>query len=180
MRTARRWSDRRFFARADHADAFAKSDVCAASDDPRGGVDEGGAAALPLRRRRAESICRGETAVGFASCILHDGDVACPEGPFAKRSLAGDRASVACSGCTTCDTTLACTSPTIRYYNDSACKTETASRVVDGMCNPVASGATGNPFTHLRYDAKVESTCTTSPPASSVVTFDRPRTLCCR
>jgi hypothetical protein len=127
----------------------------------------------------AESLCRGEAPVGFAGCIVHDGDVACPAGPFSKRIPAGERATLACAGCTTCETTLTCSAAVARFYNDPACATEVGSRPVNGQCASSANGG-GAPFTHLRYDSTASSTCTSTPPATATIAYEGRRTLCCR
>lgn len=127
-----------------------------------------------------EDVCLGSGLGGFASCIAHDGDVACPPGPFAQKTLAGPSATLTCGGCTSCTNTATCGVPVLRFYNDGACATEIASRPANGACNTV-TGTAGAFVTHFRYDVTTSSAaCTPATNPTTATALDTPRTLCCR
>lgn len=128
-----------------------------------------------------EDVCLGAAAAPFRSCIAHDGDVACPPGPFANKIVAGARATLKCGGCATCANSATCSVASLRFYNNSSCTGELATRLADGNCNALASGNSGVTVSHFKYDVATNSpTCTpTSDPITSVG-LDQPRTICCR
>src|SRR5439155_26288922 len=68
-----------------------------------------------------ESLCLGTAPAGFASCLVQDGDVPCPAGPFVNRTLSGTRADVACAGCSGCTTSGTCSIPVGRAYSGGTC-----------------------------------------------------------
>jgi hypothetical protein len=130
-----------------------------------------------------EDVCLGTTsALGpYGSCIAHDGDVACPAGPFANKSLAGVAGTLTCGGCATCQNEATCGTATVRFYNDAACATQIASRVSNGACNALATGAAGNNATHYKYDVATNNpTCASTSTATTAAGLDQPRTICCR
>lgn len=131
----------------------------------------------------AEDVCLGTSAAlgPYGSCIVHDGDVACPAGPFVNRSLAGASGTLSCGGCATCQNEGTCGTATVRFYNDAACATQIASRVANGACNALATGAAGNNATHYEYDVAVTNqTCAPTSSPTTTAGLDQPRTICCR
>jgi hypothetical protein len=127
-----------------------------------------------------EAVCNGVAPAGFASCIVHDGDVPCPGPPFANPTLAGAQADIACAGCATCNNTATCSVPTVRAYNDSICTTEVTSVVVNGACN-LLTGTPGVSFGSIKYDVTLtNASCTPTSPPTATASLAAPRTICCR
>jgi hypothetical protein len=128
-----------------------------------------------------EDVCRGDMLASLAACIAHDGDVACPAGPFATKKLTGSTTALTCGSCAPCTNTATCGTATLHFFNDAACATEVASRVVNNACNAVASGTPNATTSHFKYDvATMNAACTPSAAPSAAVALDAPRTLCCR
>jgi hypothetical protein len=128
-----------------------------------------------------EDVCRGAPPPGFASCIVHEGDVPCPGPPFDRRTPIAEDAAVTCGGCESCVNSATCSVATFRFYNDAACATELATRIANGVCNPLATGAAGTFVSRFRYDAvPVGAKCAPTAAPTAVVTRQRERTVCCR
>jgi hypothetical protein len=128
-----------------------------------------------------EDVCRGAPPAGFASCIAHDGDVACPGAPFTNRTVTGTGATVTCGGCATCVNNAICSVATFRFYDDAACATERASRIANGACNPLSTGTAGTNVSRFRYDAiPVGAMCMPTSQPTTAVVLDGQRTICCR
>lgn len=130
-----------------------------------------------------EDVCLGTSSVigPCGSCIAHEGDVACPSGPFANKVLTGVSTSLTCGGCATCQNNATCGIATVRFYDDAACATPIASRVANGVCNPLATGSAGNNATYFRYDVATNGATCAPTSASTVATgLDQPCTVCCR
>lgn len=128
-----------------------------------------------------EDVCRGAPPAGFSSCVVHDGDVACPAGPFTARTLVADAADVTCGGCATCQNRATCSTAVFRFYNDGACATELATRIANGVCNPLATGNAGTFVSRFRYDSTpVAPTCMPTAAPTSALSLTGTRTVCCR
>jgi len=128
-----------------------------------------------------EDVCRGDGLAPFGSCITHDGDVACPAGPFATKTLTGTGATLTCGDCATCKNTASCGLATLHFFNDSACATEVATRLVDDACNAVAAGTANATSSYFKYDVATTSpSCTPSAAPTTAVALDAQRTICCR
>jgi hypothetical protein len=125
----------------------------------------------------AEDVCSGTAPAGFTACIVSDGDVACPSGPFTKKTRIGTGATFTCSGCTSCENTAKCSGGKLRYFNDD-CSNEVASVDVDGFCRGVTNG--GSLYNRYRYEATVsEIACKPSAPTTKV-DLTGGQTVCCR
>lgn len=128
-----------------------------------------------------EDLCAGPGPSPFGSCIAHDGDVACPAGPFASKALVGSTASLTCGGCATCQNSGTCGPAKMHWYNDMACATELGSRSVDGACNALASGSSSVTVSYVKYDVAVQNAaCTPTGTATTTASLDTARTICCR
>jgi hypothetical protein len=130
-----------------------------------------------------EDVCVGTaSALGpYGACIVHDGDVACPAGPFTSKTSAGATATLSCGGCATCQNDATCGTATVRFYADGACATQVASRIANDACNPLATGSAGTNATHYRYDVATNSpTCAPTGAPTVATSLEQPRTICCR
>jgi hypothetical protein len=129
----------------------------------------------------AEDVCAGTGGAPFGSCVEHDGDVACPGAPFVNKTTVGATASLTCGGCASCQNSGTCGTATLHFFNDSACTTELATRLVNGACNTLATGTSGTPVSYFKYSSAVlnASCAPTSSPTTSAA-LDTPRTICCR
>jgi hypothetical protein len=128
-----------------------------------------------------EDVCRGDGLAPFGSCIAHDGDVACPAGPFTTKTLTGPSATLTCGGCASCTNTASCGPAKLHFFNDSACATEVATRLVNDACNAVASGTPNATNSYFKYEvATMNAACTASTTPTTAVALDLPRTICCR
>lgn len=126
-----------------------------------------------------DDVCQGISPVGFASCVVHDGDVQCPGAPWTNRTLIGSQAALACGGCAGCASALTCADAILHYYVDPVCAVELATRKVDGNCNGLASGLTGSSL-GFKYDVKATPQCTPGSAATTAVDVTGARTVCCR
>jgi hypothetical protein len=125
-----------------------------------------------------EDVCAGKTPSGFASCIQSDGDVACPAGPFTKRTLVMADVEVACSACSTCTVSGQCTNPRIHFYSDSSCQNEVADLPSNGTC---ASTGGGGSVSYFRYEVTVQNkACAATGPKTATLTPKGAVTVCCR
>ncbi len=130
----------------------------------------------------AGALCAGTAPDGFVSCIVHDDDTDCPEGPYTQKTIVGGSLALTCGGCATCENSATCAaSARLRYYNDSQCANEVASRVLNDVCNEIATGQSGASISRFRYDT-VMSTPTCAPTSSPTmsVELEQRRTVCCR
>lgn len=125
----------------------------------------------------AEDVCNGAVPSGFKSCVIHDGDVACPSGPFTAKSVTGTSTSLACAPCGACVVGGQCGVATVRSYGDSACTVLKDTDVADGNCNATL-GAGG--INHFTYVAPVQNVTCTAGISSSAVDLVGKRTVCCR
>jgi hypothetical protein len=129
-----------------------------------------------------EDVCLGTSATGsFSSCVVHDGDVACPAGPFVTKTLAGTTATLTCGGCATCQNDATCGTATLRFYNDALCATQVASRIANDVCNPFVTGSAGVNASHFKYDVATNNpSCAPTSTPTTATGLDLARTICCR
>lgn len=131
----------------------------------------------PASAAQAESVCSGMSAVGFAACIVHDGMLSCPVGPFVHASVAyDDPPMVVCSPCGACTFQATC-SGIVTAYSDTQCQTPVESLPADGVC--YAMNRAGSFVQSADYSATAMTGCTPGTSAASLVTSG-PRTICCR
>ena len=127
------------------------------------------------------AACGGYAPAGFKSCIVSDGDVACPAGsPFSAKHTASKQAHVACAGCgQACTFQGKCDQPKLSFFYDSACAQLIATIPADGSCAP--TGKANAQLHGVTYTAKANfSGCTATATPTASLDLPNVRTVCCR
>lgn len=132
-----------------------------------------------------EKVCNGGSSNGFEACIVAAGDVACPSGAFALRTVVYGQVTLQCGACGACTPGGSCGSATLTLYDANQPPCGAAHLVVafnvDGTC--YSDGADANlDVEYASYAAILtppEGTCDVPPPASSF-TPTGTQTVCCR
>jgi hypothetical protein len=127
----------------------------------------------------AEAVCSGAAPSGFAACLVAPGDVPCPTGPFATRTVVADDVELVCPTCGPCTVAGTCGSAQIRFYSDGQCAALAATLSCDGACVS-AGGGPPKTVAAYEYSAHAQATCTASPIGATSLAPVRPQTLCCR
>lgn len=113
---------------------------------------------------------------GGFTCIVHDGDVACPS-KLVFRTLVG--ASVtdnrSCGPTCTCNAS-GCSGGTLEAFNTAGCVGLIRKVDVDDSCNMGGAALTGASY---RYTAASGCSVKQRPAISGAETYTSPRTLCC-
>jgi hypothetical protein len=125
----------------------------------------------------AGEICvnRPNFPLGGLTCIVHDGDIACPN-RLSFRTVVGTSVADGRS----CNNTCACKPEAcagmLEAFSDGACATPVRTVNVDGSCTIAGADMTGSSF---RYTPSLG--CGVSVPAKVLgsETYTSPRTLCC-
>jgi hypothetical protein len=127
----------------------------------------------------AEDVCNGTLPPGLRACIVDDGDVACPAGPFSdKVAVIGSDAMLVCPTCTACSVTQSpCGAGTVYFWGDTSCTIAKGSIAADGNCNATGGGSGVNHFTYVNPVQKVTCNPGTSTATASLTS---PQTVCCR
>jgi hypothetical protein len=126
-----------------------------------------------------EDACRGNLPTGLRACIAHDGDVACPPGPFADKTVAGTGVTVGCNDCTSCTASATCPVGTLGFFSDASCTASVASIAADGQCH--TNQTTGGGNLYIRYDAPAQGVaCQPGTSTPKDATLASPITFCCR
>ena len=125
----------------------------------------------------AGEICvkRPAFAFGGLTCIVHDGNIACPSHlPF--RTVVASSVTDGRSCSSTCSCKAEACAGTLEAFSDQACTTSVRSVNVDGTCAMAGADMTGASY---RYTPSLG--CGVSMPAQVLgsETYTAPRTLCC-
>jgi hypothetical protein len=127
--------------------------------------------------------CAPEASAGYAQCIAHDGDVACPAGSaFSVKHAVGSGASIACQGATcACNVTAKCAG-SVKFFANNDCTGMSYTAIVDGQCRSEAAGA-GSSYTAFEYTGTISNIACNADggsPGTPVANLDAPVTVCCR
>lgn len=128
-----------------------------------------------------EDTCNGQSTSEFQSCVVHDGDVACPAG-FTNPRQAGKSAVLACSTCE-CTVEGKCDDARLEFFADGNCNQSIGKRKVNGKCEALTDASqaskgassfkyTADPDFHAKLGAPSVATPTLSPQDL--------QTICCR
>ena len=129
----------------------------------------------------ASSSCAGgeacvPAAVGSAdNCIVHDGDVTCPDRFTTRLTLGGDPQDTRACGICTCSTT-ACSTGAIVLSDTTTCGFG-GSRKANGSCG--IAGAAAGTIRSAKITTLGGCRVTGTPAESGTITFNAPRTVCC-
>ena len=167
----------------DKASAIAQSGgVCAVQAVPNDAAITSTTARLCIAGPKCQSAaCGGYAPKGFASCILTDGDTACPaSSAFSVKHVVAQQAHAACSSCgTACAFQGACGAGKLTFYSDAACNTLIVSIPANGTCVP--TGKANAVIGGLKYTASGTFTgCTATGTTTASLDLQNPRTVCCR
>ena len=148
-----------------------------------------GATCLPAASKAIG--CAGEEAclpkaISASLCIQSPGEVACPAGPFTKRTVVGapgpadDQRSCAACACTS--SAASCANPTFSGYTADDCSSNAAPAVIDNSCT-TAMGGDWHYADHFIYSAAPTApTCAlkgAAPNVMGTITPKDARTICC-
>ena len=127
------------------------------------------------------AACDGVAPVGFAACIVADGDQPCPSGSsFSVKHAIAKSASASCAPTcgTACTFQGGCTNPQVNLFSGTSCGTLLDALKSDGTCVQTGGGAfVGS----ASYSATPSfSGCTASGTTSVQVVPTTPRTVCCK
>ena len=135
----------------------------------------------PAGPKCQSASCGGYAPPGFTSCIVSDGDVACPMGSaFSNKHLVGTGAHAACSGCgSACTFQGKCDNPKLNWYSNNNCANLIVAIPADGTCTQTNKG--NAQIGALSYTATPNFTgCTATATPTASVDLQKPRTVCCR
>ncbi len=135
----------------------------------------------PASPQCQSAACGGYAPKGFTSCIVSDGDVACPaSSAFSNKHLVGAAAHVACNGCgSACTFVGKCDTPKLNWYTTNNCSTLIVAIPADGTCTQTNKGNTQ--IGALSYTATPNFTgCTATATPTPSLDLQKPRTVCCR
>jgi hypothetical protein len=132
-----------------------------------------------------ESVCNGGSPNGFEACVVSAGDVSCPIGPFAVRTVVYGQVSLQCGACGACTSGGSCGSATLTLYsaNQPPCSANNlvVAFNVDGNC--YSDGADANlDVEYASYAATLtppQGTCSVPPPSAAFMPTGT-QTVCCR
>jgi hypothetical protein len=113
-------------------------------------------------------------------CILADGDVPCPNGPFARRRTMGKDFQVTCdAGPCACAVAGGCAGGAMTFFAQTGCTGASFSLPADGGCGSVPDGGMVGSY---RYTANVvDPSCQADGSTTDVaLTMTATVTLCCR
>jgi len=128
----------------------------------------------------AEAVCAGDAPSGFSACIVADGNVPCPAGPFTTPIEVADGDELVCPTCDVCTVTGSCGSPQVTFFSDSKCKSEVGALPVTGLCAGTGNLPNNGNVAGVEYSAQVQATCAASSSGTAGVSPSGPHTLCCR
>jgi hypothetical protein len=127
----------------------------------------------------ADAVCSGAPPPGFAACVAATGDVPCPAGPFATRTLIEDDVVLVCPGCGPCNVVGTCGNAQVKFYSDAQCGNVVAQLPCTGTCVDTGGG-NGKQVAAFEYTAQVQASCQASPSGAPAFDPVKPRTICCR
>ena len=111
------------------------------------------------------------------TCIVHDGDVACPQKLSSRTVIAAAVADGRSCGATCgCGTTSCSNGATLEAFSAANCATSVRKVNADGSCTNIGNALTGASY---RYTAGSGCNVTTQAAVLGSVTYTAPRTLCC-
>lgn len=146
---------------------------------PRGTAICAGATPLPSNECQTDEVCvpKASIVLGALTCIVHDGEVACPA-KLPLRTVLGASVSDgrSCGPTCTCETS-GCSGGTVRLFAGADCTTMIRSLKVDGTCT--TTGASITNATAYEYDAPSGCKVKDAPALLGAETVTSPRTLCC-
>ena len=120
-------------------------------------------------------VTKPQIFTGGLSCIVHDGDIACPS-RLAFRTLVGTAISDGRSCSNSCSCKQEACGGTIEAFSDPACATSVRSVSVDGTCTIAGAAMSGASY---RYTPSSGCGVNTSAMVLGTETYTGTRTLCC-
>jgi hypothetical protein len=127
----------------------------------------------------AEDVCEGTVPSGFSACIVADGNVPCPSGPFTTQLEVDDGDELVCPTCDSCTVTGACGSPQVTFFSNGNCTGPIGALACTGLCEGSGLLGDGN-VGGAEYSAQVQAACSASSSGTPGVSPAGPHTLCCR
>lgn len=128
-----------------------------------------------------DKVCPAVPPAGFALCVAHADDVACPA-DFPTKQVVGSSAGFSCGGGCSCNVSARGCTGHFNYYASADCSgTAGNSVVVNDTC--VSSAHNGDSYGSHQYvpDAPTEAACNTNgSSAPSAPTLFDALTVCCR
>ncbi len=112
---------------------------------------------------------------GGLACIVHDGDIACPN-RLSFRTLVGSAVTDGRSCGNTCACSVQPCGGSLQAFSDPGCVTATNQSKVDGMCVTAGADMTGASY---RYTPSSGCGVSASAKVIGSETYTAPRTLCC-
>jgi hypothetical protein len=130
----------------------------------------------------AEAVCEGTTPSGFTACIVADGNVPCPSGPFTMQLEVDDGDELVCPTCDACSVTGSCANAQVTFFSDGSCtgKGMIGTLPCTGLCAGTGNLPAGGNVGGAEYSAQVQATCSASSSGTPGVSPSGPHTLCCR
>lgn len=113
-------------------------------------------------------------------CVISDGDVACPAGPFTKRTVYGKTFDVTCgAGTCDCGITGTCSAGTMTFYTANNCTGTNFTMTANGTCQPSTQSSFN--VASYKYTATVQNAgCSpTGASTATAVTTTSSATVCC-
>jgi hypothetical protein len=127
----------------------------------------------------ADAVCSGSPPAGFSACIAAPGDVPCPAGPFAVRTVIQDDVELVCAACGACSVSAACANAQVKFYSDPQCGTVVTQLPCNATCVDTGA-ASSKQVAAFEYTAQVQASCQASPSGAASLNPVKPQTLCCR
>jgi len=122
-----------------------------------------------------EEVCSGKVPAGTRSCVVHDGDMACPA-PFTEKvGVAGSDVTLGC-GCGACAVSATCGDANLNFFNDANCAVQRDTIPADGACHDTTQVAAG----WFMYASTAMNVACAAPVLGPTPTLSAPRTVCCR
>jgi hypothetical protein len=128
----------------------------------------------------AAAVCAGTPPSGFSTCIVADGNVACPAGPFTMQLEVDDDDELVCPSCDMCAVTGSCGSPQVTFFSDGTCRNVVATLPCNSRCGATPALSGSNDVVAIEYAAQVQSGCAATASGAPGVSPSGPHTLCCR
>ena len=111
------------------------------------------------------------------TCLVHDGEVACPSKLSSRTVIATDvQDGRSCGTTCACGTTSCSTGATLEAFSSPGCSGSVRKVNADGSCTTSGAAPTGVSY---RYTAGTGCSVTTPAAVLGSVTYTAPRTLCC-
>ena len=119
-------------------------------------------------------------------CIQHPGDIVCPSGPFAVRTVVGGPGAVTdqrtCAACTCSSSAASCLNPTFSAYSSPACNggADTAQLVANACVLATSPFTNDDYFVYSATPSGPTCQITGAPPAViGAADIQSPTTICC-